>query len=70
MQSSTLYLQLQINLVTYRLHLVITGIEILCHFVASEEEEEEKLSEFPLQKYLQKECIQLKKGKDFSVGEE
>ncbi len=29
-----------------------------------------KLSEFPLQKYLQKECIQLKKGKDFSVGEE
>jgi hypothetical protein len=34
------YLQLQINLVTYHLHPVVTGIEILCHFVASEEEEE------------------------------
>jgi hypothetical protein len=36
------YLQLQINLVMYRLHIVSTGIEIFCHFVASEEEEEEE----------------------------
>jgi hypothetical protein len=42
MQSSMFYLQLQINLVMYRLHIVSTGIEIFCHFVASEEEEEEE----------------------------
>jgi hypothetical protein len=41
MQSLMFYSQLQINLVTYHLHLVVTGIEILCHFVASEEEKEE-----------------------------